>query len=121
MKKRNRLHRSRRLITVLTQVNARWSMDFVYEQLANGRCFRVLNVIDEYSREMIGQLVMFSISGQQVARLLNQLIEERGAPRRIVRDNGTEYTSKAMFFWSKESYWVLFSLANPLRILLWKV
>lgn len=47
--------------------------------------------------------MMFSISGHQVTRFLNLLIEARGAPSRIVCDNGTEFTSKAMFFWSKES------------------
>lgn len=103
-KKRKRLQRPRQPMAVLTRVNERWSMDFVYDQLANGRRFRVLNVINDYLREMIGQLVMFSISGQQVARFLNQLIETRGAPKRIVCDNGTEFTSKAMFFWSKESH-----------------
>lgn len=103
-KKRKRIQRPRQPMAVLTQLNERWSMDFVYDQLANGRRFRVLNVIDDYSREMVGQLVMFSISGQQVARFLNQLIEARGAPKRITCDNGTEFTSKAMFFWSKETH-----------------
>jgi putative transposase len=102
-KKRKRLQRPRQPLAVLTQVNERWSMDFVYDQLANGRRFRLLNVIDDFSREMIGQLVMFSISGHQLTRFLNQLIETRGAPNRIVCDIGTEFTSKAMFFWSKES------------------
>jgi putative transposase len=46
---------------------------------------------------------MFSISGHQVTRFLNQLIEARGTPSRIVCDNGTEFTRKAMFFWRKES------------------
>lgn len=102
-KKRKRIQRPRQPMSVLTRVNERWSMDFVYDQLSNGRRFRVLNVIDDFSREMIGQLVMFSISGNQVVRFLDQLIEQRGAPHRIVCDNGTEFTSKAMFFWSQES------------------
>lgn len=102
-KKRKRIQRPRQPMAVLTRRNERWSMDFVYDQLANGRRFRVLNVIDDYSREMIGQLVMFSITGQQVARFLNQLVDIHGSPRRIVCDNGTEFTSKAMFFLSKES------------------
>lgn len=53
---------------VPTAVNQRWSMDFVSDQLSNGRRFRVLNVVDDYSREMVGQLVLVSISGRQVAR-----------------------------------------------------
>ena len=101
-KKRKRLQRPRQPMAVLTRVNERWSMDFVYDQLANRRRFRVLNVIDDFSREMAGQLVMFSISGHQVTRFLNQLIETRGAPSRIVYDSDTEFTNKAMFFWSKE-------------------
>ncbi len=63
----------------------------------------VLNVVDDYSREMVGQLVSASISGRQVARFLNFLIEQRGKPNKITCDNGTEFTSKAMFFWAKET------------------
>ena len=57
-------------------------------QLASGRRFRVLNVVDDFSREMVGQLVSVSISGQQVSRFLSQLIEERRKPEHIVCDNG---------------------------------
>ena len=78
-------------------------MDFVSDQLSNGRRFRVLNVVDDFSREMVGQLVAVSITGSQVARFLSELFEGRGKPRKIVCDNGTEFTSKAMFFWSQES------------------
>lgn len=77
-------------------------MDFVSDQLASHRRFRVLNVIDDFSRELIGQLISISISGQQVARFLNQLIEVRSKPQSITCDNGSEFTSKAMFFWAKE-------------------
>ena len=59
------------------QVNQRWSMDFVADQLSNGRRFRVLNVVDDYNREMVGQLVSVSISGRQVARFLEDLILKR--------------------------------------------
>lgn len=51
---------------------------------------------------MIGQLVFTSISGRRVARFLDQLIEQRNKPTKVICDNGTEFTSKAMFFWSKE-------------------
>ena len=53
-------------------------MDFVSDQLSNGRRFRVLNVVNDYSQEMVGQLVSVSISGHQVARFLSPLIEPRG-------------------------------------------
>ena len=102
-KKRKKLTRPRQPLELPTAVNQRWSMDFVADQLAGGRRFRVLNVVDDYSREMVGQLVSISISGRQVARFLSELIESRSKPKKIICDNGTEFTSKAMFFWSKET------------------
>jgi len=84
-------------------INERWSMDFVADQLSTGGRFRILNVVDEYSREVVGQLVSTSITGVQVSRYLDRLAETRGLPRHIVVDNGTDFTSKAMFFWSNET------------------
>ncbi len=103
IKRRKKLHRPRQCLDVPARVNEWWSMDFVSDQLANGRRFRVLNVVDDFSREMVGQLVSVSISGRQVARFLEKLCEARDKPRRIICDNGTEITSMAMFFWSKEA------------------
>ena len=102
-KKRKKLTRPVPVMDLPKQINERWSMDFVSDQLSNGRRFRILNVVDDYSRELVGQLAEFSISGNRVARFLDQLIETRGKPESITCDNGTEYTSKAMFFWSKEN------------------
>jgi putative transposase len=102
-KSRKKLQRPRLPMVVPTRVNERWSMDFVSDQLSCGRRFRVLNVIDDYNREMIGQLVSVSISGRQVARFLSELIDRRGQPETVVCDNGTEFTSKAMFFWSGDT------------------
>lgn len=102
-KKRKKLIRPRMPMFVPNRTDVRWSMDFVSDQLANGRRFRVLNVIDDYSREMVGQLTSFSISGRQVARFLDQLIDQRGKPSQVVCDNGTEFTCKAMFFWQQQS------------------
>ena len=87
---------------VSTAVNQRWSMDFVADQFSNGLRFRILNIVDEYSREVVGQLVSASISGVQVSRFLDRLAETRDIPRQIVVDNGTEFNSEAMFFWGKE-------------------
>jgi len=100
-KKRNKLNRPRIPMQMPDGVNQRWSMDFVSDQLASGRRFRVLNVVDDFSREVIGQLVAVSICGSQVARYLTQLVETRGKPEAIVCDNGPEYTSKSMFAWSQ--------------------
>ncbi|CAN0463188.1 unnamed protein product [Scytosiphon promiscuus] len=76
-------------------------MDFVSDQLANGRRFRVLNIVDDYSRESVLQLADFSISGNRVGRELDQLT--RKPPKTIVCDNGPEFTSKALFFWAKKA------------------
>ena len=102
-RKKKKLDRPRMPLSVPIAQDIRWSMDFVSDQLSNGRRFRILNVKDDYSKELIGQYVAFSISGVQVARFLDQLIDARRAPDQITCDNGTEFTSKAMFFWQKES------------------
>ena len=100
-KRRKKLARPRGPMLVPDAVNQRWSMDFVSDQLAQGRRFRVLNIVDDFSRESVAQIPDFSISGHRVARELGQL--ERPLPETIVCDNGPEFTSKAMFFWSKQS------------------
>lgn len=79
------------------------STDFVSGQLSNGRRFRILNVVDDNSREMVEQLVSVSISGRQIARLLTQLIDQQGKPAKVICDNEIGFTSKAMFFWRKEN------------------
>lgn len=102
-KRRKKLYRPRVCLELPSKPNERWSMDFVHDQLSSGRRFRVLNVVDDYSRECILQLADTSISGIRVARCLSDLVEQRGKPVSIVCDNGTEFTSKAMFFWSKNN------------------
>ena len=102
-KRRKKLNRPRIPMAVPVAPNERWSLDFVSDQLANGRRFRILNVVDDYTRECVGQLVDVSISGAYMARYLTELGKVRGLPKTIVCDNGTEMTSKAMFFWSKEA------------------
>lgn len=76
-------------------------MDFVPDQLANGRRFRVLNVVDDFSREYVLKIVDFSIPGHRIARELERLA--RSLPKTIVCYNGSEFTSKAMYFWAKEA------------------
>ena len=101
-KKQKRLCRTRVELPEPTEINQQWSMDFVSDQLINGRRFHVLNVTNNFNRELVGQLVAFSISGERVARFFSQLGETRPLPGRIVVDNGTEFTSKAMFQWSED-------------------
>ncbi len=66
-KRRKKLIRPRIPMVVPDAVNQRWSIDFVSDQLANGRRFRVLNIVDDFSRECVSQIVDFSISGQRLA------------------------------------------------------
>ena len=76
--------------------NDRWSLDFVSDQLTDGRRFRVLTVVDDCTRECLALVADTSLSGLRVARELETLITSRGRPRMIVSDNGTEFTSNAI-------------------------
>lgn len=78
-------------------------MDFMSDQLSTGRRFRVFNVIDDHSRECHVSMTDFSIGGRRVARMLERLVELYGKPKAIVCDNGTEFTSMAMFDWARRS------------------
>lgn len=89
-------------ILVEARPNARWSLDFVHDQFANGQRFRVLNVVDDVTRECLAAIPDTSISGRRVARELSALIERRGKPGLIVSDNGTELTSNAILRWCSE-------------------
>ena len=101
-KGRRRSIGTRAPIVVEAKPNARWSLDFVHDQLANGRRFRVLNIVDDVTRECLAAILDTSISGRRVARELTALIARRGKPGLIVSDNGTEFTSNAMFAWQRE-------------------
>ena len=100
---RRRATGSRAPAPVLALPNQRWSLDFVHDQLATGRRFRILNIVDDVTRECLRAVVDTSISGKRVVRELADLIDERGAPKMIVSDNGTELTSNAVLSWSGEA------------------
>jgi len=87
---------------VLALPNQRWSLDFVHDQMASGRRFRVLNVVDDVTRECLAAVPDTSISGRRVVRELTELIAKRGKPCMIVSDNGTELTSNAVLAWCGE-------------------
>jgi putative transposase len=99
-KGRRRAVGTRAPIPVVARANARWSLDFVHDQMANGRRFRVLNIVDDVTRECLAAIPDTSISGTRVARELTTLIARRGKPQMIVSDNGTEFTSNAILSWS---------------------
>jgi putative transposase len=80
--------------------NERWSMDFMTDSLATGRRFRTLNVVDDYTRECLRIEVDTSLSGERVARGLEELRWRRGGPHVIVVDHGPEFTSQALDRWA---------------------
>ena len=103
-KKRRKLPRRDRVpVQVPERPMQRWSMDFVGDQLADYRRFRVLNIVDDHSRLCPGQIVDVSISGARIARFLDDLALRLGLPEEIVLDNGPEGTSRAMFDWSERT------------------
>jgi putative transposase len=81
--------------------NVVWSMDFMHDQLSDGRSIRLLNVIDDFNREGLGIEVDFSLPSERVVRALEQIIEWRGKPERIRCDNGPEYISSTMETWAQ--------------------
>lgn len=87
-------------LAVAALPNERWSLDFVHDQLASGRRFRILNVVDDATRECLAAIPDTSISGKRVARELDAIVARRGRPKLIVSDNGTELTSNAILAWT---------------------
>ena len=88
---------------VPSRLDERWSLDFVSDSLADGRRFRALCIVDDFSREALAIVPDFSLSGVRVARELERIIALRSRPALIVSDNGTELTSHAVLKWSQEA------------------
>lgn len=83
--------------------NQCWSLDFVADTLSWGRRFRVLAVVDDFTREALALVVDTSIGGTRVVRELDALIASRGRPAMIVSDNGTELTSRVVLEWTNRT------------------
>jgi putative transposase len=84
--------------------NQRWSLDFVADTMTDGRRFRILVVVDDFTRECLCLAADTSLSGKRVARELDATIARRGArPLLCVSDNGTELTSNAILAWCQQS------------------
>ena len=81
----------------------RWSLDFVSDVFGPARRFRMLNVIDDYTRECLALVADTSLSGARVARELDRCIRLYGKPEIIVSDNGTELTSRAILEWQNQT------------------
>lgn len=102
-KKRRRSAIARRPLALPSRPGQRWSMDFMSDQLSNGRRIRLFNVIDDFTKQCHAITVDTSIGGRRVARELSRLIDLNGRPEFIVCDNGTEFSSLAMFDWAQRS------------------
>jgi putative transposase len=83
--------------------NKRWSLDFLSDAFADGRRFRILAIVDDFTRECLALVPDTSLPGLRVVRQLNTLIAARGRPAMCVSDNGTELTSMAILRWSQET------------------
>ena len=80
-------------------INQVWSIDFMSDSLWDGRRFRLLNIIDDFNREMLAMEADLSLPAQRVIRILEYLKEFRGLPKMIRVDNGPEFISHALYEW----------------------
>lgn len=114
---RKRATGTRAPILVEAKPNARWSLDFVHDQFGSGRRFRILNVIDDVTKECLAAIPDTSISGRRVARELDAIIARRGKPELIVSDHGTEFTSNAMLAWTQSAKvaWHFIAPGKPMQ------
>ena len=104
---RRRIGRKRAAVTRVPLLpaegaNQRWSMDFVHDALSDGRRFRILAVVDDYTRESLCLVADTSLPGGRVIRELEAVIARRGLPRQCVSDNGPEFNGLAMLSWAQD-------------------
>jgi putative transposase len=85
------------------RADQRWSLDFLSDAFTDGRRFRILAVVDDFTRESLCLVADTSLSGARVARELDAVSVRRGKPLSLVSDNGTELTTLAILKWSQES------------------
>jgi putative transposase len=83
--------------------NEVWSLDFVADQLVDGRRFRALTVVDVFTRESLAIEAGQSLKGQDVVGVLNRIRQDRGVPKMLFCDNGAEFTSQIMDLWAYQS------------------
>jgi len=90
------------LIAPVTAPNKRWSIDFMHDRLANGRQFRALTIGDDFTKECLALEIAHSLGSADVIRRFEAIAFERGLPKTIRFDNGSEFTSHAMLRWAAE-------------------
>lgn len=100
MRRRNHMCLHRGPVPQAHRTHERWSMDVVHDQLFDGRPFRILTVVDQFSRQSPLMESGFSFGGRDVAEALDRAIKRTGAPVSITVDHGTEFTSKALEEWA---------------------
>jgi putative transposase len=100
-RRRKRLTRGQRMpLAVPSGRGERWSMDFMVDTLADGRGFRTLNIVDDFTRECVAIEVERSLPGLRVVRVLDRLAETVGLPNALVMDNGPEFSGRALDTWA---------------------
>lgn len=103
IKPRKRLKRDKpEILATPNDINVCWSMDFMHDQLKDGRCVRLLNVLDDFNREALAIEVDFSLPAQRLIRVVSQIVEWRGKPQAMRCDNGPEFISEAFKQWATE-------------------
>jgi putative transposase len=101
IKPRKRLKRELpETLSVPQKINQVWSIDFMHDQLTDGRSFRAFNVLDDFNREGLGIEIDFSLPTLRVIRALENIMQWRGKPLAIRSDNGPEYISEAFKAWA---------------------
>jgi putative transposase len=100
---RKRAMGTRAPMTLPQGPNQRWSLDFLSDAFADGRRFRILAIVDDFTRECLALVPDTSLPGLRVVRELDRLIAWRGRPTMCVSDNGTELTGMAILRWSQET------------------
>src|SRR5436305_1912432 len=85
------------------RANQRWSIDFVSDRFADGRWFRILTVVDQYTRECLCAYADRSQTGEKVMEEMKRLMALRGAPESITTDNGSEFVGRAMEVWAYQA------------------
>ena len=96
----------------VSQMNERWSIDFIHDRLNFGRPIRALVVVDDFTRECLAIEVAFSFGSRDVIRVFEGIAMERGLPVTMRFDRGSEFTSRAMLQWSAEQH-VAMQFSDP--------
>jgi putative transposase len=104
--------RSRVPMPRATGPNQKWSMDFMSAKVLDGRWFRVLTLIDQFTRECLALVADRVLNGHRVALALSRVVAERGTPESITADNGSEFASRAMDAWTYQ-YGVRMEFIRP--------